>query len=147
MHLFVIKFCFCLNEKEQLLKSYYLVFLTFVSMYLTKKFVSLSSLAKTTSTALFLKFTNLTYNTLNNSNTHKMSFNWSEGHPPSSVPVVFQIVILHLLALFCAVFFFFLRRYLIYLRNQRLEGSKTLYTVRRNKTSSNMIWEYCWLFW
>lgn len=69
----------------------------------------------------------------------KMSFNWSEGHPPSSVPVIFQIVILHFLALFFGFVFFFLRRYLIYLRNQRLEGSKRLYAVRRNKTASNLV--------
>lgn len=63
-----------------------------------------------------------------------MTFSWSVGHPPSQVSVVFQIVILHVLAVILGVVFFFLRRYLIYQRNQRLEGSKRLYAVCKPKT-------------
>ncbi|KAI2798018.1 hypothetical protein RDWZM_000380 [Blomia tropicalis] len=63
-------------------------------------------------------------------------FIYGPAHSPPALPVYTQIIILHVIAIVIALFFYFLRRYVVErLSTKSVAGPPRRYTARRNHKS------------
>lgn len=64
---------------------------------------------------------------------------FKSGHSPSSMPVYVQIIVLHVIAIVLAIFFFLFRNYVVgYVTKRPAVGPRRRYTVRKKQKAKLM---------